>query len=150
MMICFPKWLLVAFLTISAGENSVWASLGADGDSIEDSYGPLVERHLRDDGTISAVYHKDRYLCVVIFDNGVSVSETYSRRDGADLTEKEIARFLKANAGRKMTWVRDDDPRSKERRFKRSDHKAEATYREVDDQFALTVRVAGRKKQKGH
>ena len=136
----FMKRFLVFFLTISAGVSSVCASLGDGADRIDDSYGKLAERHLRDDGTVSALYHKDRYLYFVVFENGVSVLEKYSRVDGADLSEKEIAKFLKANAGRTVTWIRDETGTSKEHRFKRSDHKAEATYGKVDDRPTLTVR----------
>jgi hypothetical protein len=138
------KRFLVLFLTISAGVSSVCANLGDGGDGIDDSYGKLVERHLRDDGTVTTLYHKDRYLYFVVFDKLVSVLEKYSRVDGADLSEKEIAKFLKANAGRKATWIRDETGTSKERRFKRSDHKAEATCGKVDDRLTLTVRVVGR------
>jgi hypothetical protein len=134
------KRFFVLFLTISAGVSSVCANLGDGGDRIDDSYGNLIERHLLDDGTVSTLYHKDRYLYFVLFDNGVSVLEKYSRVDGADLSEKEIAKFLKANAGRTATWIRDETSTSKESRFKRSDHKAEATYGKVDDRLTLTVR----------
>lgn len=136
----FMKRFFVLFLTISAGVSSVCANLGDGGDRIDDSYGSLIERHLLDDGTVSTLYHKDRYLYFVLFDNGVSVLEQYSRIDGADLSEKEIARFLKANAGRKVTWIRDETGMSKERRFKRSDHKAEATCGKVNNRLTLTVR----------
>jgi hypothetical protein len=77
----------------------------------------------------------------VIFAEGRSVLERYSRVKGTDLSEKEIAKFLKTNAGG-ATWM--PDQKSKERRFKRSDHKAEATYGKVDDRPTLTVREAGR------
>ena len=132
--------LVVVVLTILATLSPVRANLGDGGDRIDDSYGNLAERHLRDDGTVSTLYHKDRYFYFVIFDNGVSVLEKYSRVDGADLSEKEIARFLKANAGRTATWIRDETGTSKERRFKRSDHKAEATCGKVDNRLTLTVR----------
>jgi hypothetical protein len=131
------KRFFVLFLTISTGVTSVCANLGDGGDRIDDSYGYLVERHLLDDGTVSVLYHKDRYLYFVVFDKGVSVLERYSHVKGTDLSEKEIAKFLKANAGG-ATWVPDNN--SKERRFKRSDHKAEATYGKVDDRLTLTVR----------
>ena len=134
------KRIFVLFLTISAGVSSVCANLGDGGDRIDDSYGNLIERHLLDDGKVSVLYHKDRYLYFVLFDNGVSVLEKYSHIKGNDLSEKEIARFLKANAGRTVTWMRDETGTSKERRFKRSDHKAEATYGKVDDRPTLTVR----------
>ena len=143
----FMKRFFVLFLAISAGVSSVCANLGDGGDRIDDSYGNLVERHLRDDGTITTLYHKDPYLYFVVFDNQVSVLEKYSRVDGADLSEKEIAKFLKANAGRTATWIHNETGTSKERRFKRSDHKAEATCGKVDDRLTLTVRVVGREKE---
>src|SRR6266699_5790484 len=106
-----------------------WANLSDSYDKVDDSYGNLVERHLLDDGTVSVLYHKDRYLYFVIFADGRSVLERYSHVKGTDLCEKEIARFLKANAAG-ATWV--PDKTSKERRFKRSDGKAEAIYANVN------------------
>ena len=102
----------------------VCAGLGESGDAIEDAYGGPKSRQLRDDGTLAIVYQKDRYLYLVVFERGVSVSEEYSRRDGANLSEKEIARFLKMNGGGKMPWTRVDSPQG--RRFERTDHLAEA------------------------
>ena len=134
------KQFIVVVLTVFTALSSVWSNLGDGADRIEDSYGNLIERQMRDDGTVSTLYHKGRYLYFVIFDNGVSVLEKYSRVDGADLSEKEIAKFLKANAGRTVTWIRDETGTSKERRFKRSDHKAEATCGKVDNRLTLTVR----------
>ena len=132
------KKFFVLFLTILTGVSSVWANLGDSDDKIEDSYGKLVERHLLDDGTVSTLYHKDRYLCFVLFDNRRSVLERYSRTDGRDLSPKEISKFLKANAAR-AAWTQHDT--SKERRFERSDHKAEATYLKVDGRPTLKVRA---------
>ena len=82
------KRFFVLLLAISAGVSSVCANLGDGGDRIDDSYGNLVERHLRDDGTITTLYHKDPYLYFVVFDNQVSVLEKYSRVDGADLFDQ--------------------------------------------------------------
>jgi hypothetical protein len=134
------KQFFALFLAIFTSASPVRANLGDGGDRIDDSYGNLVERHLRDDGTVSVVYHKDRYLYFVIFDNGVSVLERYSHVKGTDLSEKEIASFLKANAGG-GTWMPDN--KSKERHFKRSDHKAEATYANMAGRPTLTVRTLG-------
>ena len=131
------KQFIVVLLTIFTALSSVCASLGDGGDRIDDSYGNLIERHLLDDGTVSVLYHKDRYLYFVIFDNGRSVLERYSHVKGTDLSEKEIARFLKANAAG-ATWASDD--KSKERRFERSDHKAEARYMNLAARPTLTVR----------
>ena len=134
------KRFFVLLLTISTGVSSVYANLGDGADRIDDSYGNLIERQLRDDGTVSTLYHKDRYLYFVLFDHGVSVLEKYSRVDGAELSEKEIGKFLKGNAGRTVTWIRDETGTSKERRFKRSDHKADAMCGTVDNRLTLTVR----------
>jgi len=131
------KQFFVVLLAIFTALSSVWASLGDSDDRIDDSYGNLVERHLLDDGTVSVVYHKDRYLYFVIFAEGRSVLERFSHVKGTDLSEKEITRFLKANAGG-ATWMPDN--KSKERRFERSDHKAQATYANITGRPTLTVR----------
>ncbi len=77
-------------------------------------------------------------LYTVVFAEGRSVLEKYSHVKGTDLSEKEIAKFLKANAGRTATWM--PDSKAKERSFKRSDYKAEATYGKVAGRPTLTVR----------
>jgi hypothetical protein len=137
------KQSFVLFLTILTGMSSVCANLGDSDDRIEDSYGNVVERRLRDDGTVSMLYHKDRYLYFVIFDKRLSVLETYSRIDGRDLSAKEVSKFLKANAAR-AAWTRHDT--SKEPEFERRDHKAEATYLKIDGRPTLKVRVLNESK----
>ena len=133
----FMKQIIVVLLTVLSGVSAVCANLGDGGDRIDNSYGNLLERHLLDDGTVSVLYHKDRYLYFVIFAEGRSVLEKYSHIKGTDLSEKEIARFLKANAAR-ATWTPDN--KAKERRFERSDYKAEATYVNTAGRPTLTVR----------
>jgi hypothetical protein len=129
--------LLVFVLAIFTTLTCSWASLGDNYEKVEDSYGSIAERRLRDDRTVSILYHKDRYLYLVIFADGQSVSETYFHVKGTDLSEREISKFLKAN-GAGATWTSTN--RAKERRFKRSDGKAEATYGDVNGRPALTVR----------
>ena len=124
--------ILLAILTTS---TCGWANLGDGTEKIDDSYGNLLQRRLRDDGTVSVLYHKDRYLYEVLFSNGQSISETYFDVKGRDLSEKEITKFLKANGGK---WA--PDKTAKERHFKRSDGRAEATYGNVNGRPALTVR----------
>ena len=136
------KFLIVA-LTMLAAWSPAWANLGDGSDRIDDLYGNLIKRHLLDDGTVSLLYHKDRYLYEVTFANSRSVLERYSRIDDRDLSPKEISKFLKANAAR-ATWTQHDA--SKERKFERSDHKAEATYLNVDDRPTLTVRALDKSK----
>ena len=136
------KQLLVIALTAVTGLNSVWAYLGDSSDRIDDLYGNLVQRQLRDDGTVSVIYHKDRYIYLVVFANDRSISESYSHIKGTDLSEKEIAKFLKLN-GAGGTWIPANT--SKEQRFKRSDNGAEATYGITNGRRALTVREIGRR-----
>jgi hypothetical protein len=138
----FMKQLLVVVLMVLATLSPVRATLGDRHERIDDAYGDVVERHLLDNGTVSVLYKKDRYLYFVIFANGRSILEGYSRVKGTDLSEREIARFLKANAAG-GTWLPAGTP--KERRFKRSDDKAEATYAPVDGRPTLTVRELGKR-----
>ena len=134
------KQLLVVVLIVLATLSPVRANLGDGHERLDDAYGNVVERHLLDDGRVSVLYHRDQgqYLYFVIFANGRSVLEGYSRVKGTDLSEREIARFLKANAAG-GTWMPTGTPQ--ERRFKRSDDKAEATYATVDGRPTLTVRM---------
>jgi hypothetical protein len=136
------KQFLVVVLTVLAALSPIRANLGDRDERIDDAYGNVVERHLLDDGTVSILYHKDRdrYLYFVIFAGGRSVLEGYSHVKGTDLSEKEIARFLKANAAG-ATWAPDN--RGTERRFIRSDGKAEAMYATMDGRPTLTVRAKG-------
>jgi hypothetical protein len=136
------KQFLVAALTVVTAMSSVWANLGDGSDRIEDRYGNLVQRQLRDDGTVSGLYHKGQYLYLVIFAKDRSVSESYSHVKGTELSEKEIAKFLKLNAAG-GTWIPANT--SKEQRFKRSDGRAEATYGSSTGRRALTVREVGRR-----
>jgi hypothetical protein len=139
------KFLIVA-LTMVAAWSPARANLGDGSDRIDDLYGNLDQRRLRDDGTVSVVYHKGQYVYLVIFANDRSVSESYSHMKGTDLSEKEIAKFLKLNSAG-GTWIPANT--SKERRFKRSDNRAEATYGTASGRRALTVREIGGKDTQG-
>ena len=130
------NWLIALVLAFCAIASSASANLGDNSERIEDAYGTIVQRRLRDDGTVSVVYAKGRYLYMVTFANSRSISESYSRVNGKDLTEKEITNFLKANSGAK--WVSANT--GTERRFKSSDGAAEATYGILNGRPALTVR----------
>ena len=129
--------LIVAFCMIA---SAAWANLGDNSERIEDAYGTIVQRRLQNDGTVSVVYTKGRYLYMVTFANSRSISESYSRVKGTDLSEKEITKFLKANSGAK--WVESNT--GTERRFKSSDRSAEATYGILNGRPALTVRALNR------
>src|SRR5262249_3700000 len=125
--------LVLAFCALA---SLALANLGDNSERIEDAYGTIVQRRLRDDGKVSVVYAKGAYLYMVTFANSRSISESYSRANGKDLSEKEITKFLKANSGAKWTSVN----AGSERRFKSSDGAAEATYGILNGRPALTVR----------
>jgi hypothetical protein len=130
------KQLIALVLTLWIIASSASANLGDNSERIEDAYGTIVQRRLRDDGTVSVVYTKGRYLYMVTFANSRSVSESYSSVNGKDLSEKEITKFLKANSGAKWTSTNTGT----ERQFKSSDGAAEATYGILNGRPALTVR----------
>src|SRR6476619_2871370 len=67
--------LVLVFCVIA---SSASANLGANSELIEDAYGTIVQRRLRDDGKVSVVYAKGRYLYMVTFANQRSISESYS------------------------------------------------------------------------
>jgi len=129
------KLSIVSILAIFVIASSASAGLGDNSDRIEDLYGTIVQRRLRDDGTVSVVYLKGRYLYLVTFANGRSISESYSHVNGTDLSEREITKFLKANG---VKWL--PSKSGVDRRFKTSDGTAEAIYAPVNGRQALTVR----------
>jgi hypothetical protein len=131
------KKSMILIIAVFAAASSAWAILGDSGDKIEDSYGAVMQRQLREDETVSVIYKKDGYLYLVTFANDRSISESYSHVKGTDLAEREIMRFLKANAAG-AKWILDNT--GTVRRFTRSDGKAKAIYAPVNGRPALTVR----------
>src|SRR4051812_7310753 len=131
------KQSIALVLVLSTIASSTLANLGANSESIEDAYGTIVQRRLRDNGNVSVVYTQGRYLYMVTFANNRSISESYSRANGSDLSEKEITKFLKANSGAK--WA--PTSTGTERHFRTTDGSAEATYGILNGRPALTVRA---------
>ena len=129
------KLSIVLILAVFVVASSASTGLGDNSDRIEDLYGTIVQRRLRDDGTVSVVYLKGRYLYLVTFANGRSISESYSHVNGTDFSEREITKFLKANG---VKWLPSNS--GVDRRFKTSDGTAEAIYAPVNGRQALTVR----------
>src|SRR5438552_15648956 len=91
--------LVLAFCVIA---SAAFANLGADSERIEEAYGTIVQRRLRDDGTVSVVYAKAGYLYMVTLANQRSISESYSRVKGTDLFENEFANVRTADAANKL------------------------------------------------
>ncbi len=126
-------WILAL---VAAMAPPVFASLGNDDETIDAMYGDVVKRHLRDDGTVSVLYHGKKYYCYVVFKDLHTTSEAYSRADGKKLSNKEIARFLQANVGRSH-WPA--TTLAAEGKMERADHKAEASFTEIEGHVMLLV-----------
>jgi hypothetical protein len=112
------------------------ASLGNDDETIDSMYGDIVKRHLRDDGTVSVLYHNQKYYCFVVFKDLHTISEAYSRGDGRKLTDKEISALLQANAGRSRWPAK---TLSTDGKMERADHKAEASFTEIEGRLMLQI-----------
>jgi hypothetical protein len=128
--------LLCLLVLLAAMAHPALASLGNDDEAIDAMYGSISKRHLRDDGTVSVLYHNEKYYFFVIFKDLHSISEAYARGDGIPLSKKEISRFLQANAGRSRWPANTLSPDGK---MERTDHKAEASFTEIDGRLMLQV-----------
>src|SRR5205085_3452883 len=111
-------------------------------ETITADYGKQVEMP-RIAGNQGHQYRRGDFIYDVTFRDGVSVFEMYSRANQAELSSKEIAAFLKANAAG-ATWIpAKEKPAGRE--WKRSDHKAKAAYFRLGGRPTLTVMEATRK-----
>jgi len=107
-MMHFMKRFLLGILTLVVTVASTDAHLGDNEAKISASYGKLIQKLPRSDATVTNLYEKGDYTYMVLFRGGVSVFEMYARANQADLSAKEIATFLKANAAG-AAWVAVDN-----------------------------------------
>jgi hypothetical protein len=137
-----PMRFFLALLAISAALGSAKANLGDSEAKINTAYGKRIEMP-RIAGNQGHLYERGEFIYNVIFRDGVSVFEMYARANQAELSSKEIAAFLKANAAG-ATWIpANEKPAGRE--WKRSDHKAKAAYFRLGGRPTLTVMEATRK-----
>jgi hypothetical protein len=135
----FILGLLVIF---SAALGSASANLGDSEAKINAAYGKRLEMP-QIAGNQGHQYEKGGFIYDVTFRGGVSVFEMYARANQAELSSKEIAAFLKANAAG-ATWIpAKETPAGRE--WKRSDHMAKAAYFRLGGRPTLTVMEATRK-----
>jgi hypothetical protein len=120
---------------------SAKANLGQNQGQIYAAYGKPIQKLPGFGEGASCLYQKGGFSYMVMFRGGVSVFETYSRANQAELSEKEIAAFLKANAAG-ATWVPVSYNKAPGREWKRSDHKAKASYVATAGRPTLTVMEA--------
>jgi hypothetical protein len=128
--------LFCILVLVAAMAHPAFAALGTDDETMEAMYSTIVKRHLRDDGTVSVLYHNDKYYCFAVFKNLHTISEAYSRGDGIKLSKKEISRFLEMNRGISH-WPA--NTLLLEQKLERADHKAEAAFAEIDGRVMLQV-----------
>jgi len=141
----FMKRFLLEILTLVITVASTDAHLGDNEAKISASYGKLIQKLPRSDATVTNLYEKGDYTYMVVFRGGISVFEMYARANQADLSSKEIATFLQANAAG-ATWVPvPANNKAAGREWKRSDHKAKAAYFRLGGRPTLTVMEATRK-----
>src|SRR5438045_8469818 len=86
------KQSIALILALCVIASSASANLGDNSERIEDAYGTIVQRRLLDDGKVSVVYTKDRYLCMVTFAKIRSFSELYYCISGYDLSVYEMSK----------------------------------------------------------
>jgi hypothetical protein len=137
------KRFLLEILTLVITVASTDAHLGDNEAKINAAYGKRIEMP-RIAGNQGHLYERGEFIYNVIFRDGVSVFEMYARANQAELSSKEIAAFLKANAAG-ATWIpANEKPAGRE--WKRSDHKAKAAYFRLGGRPTLTVMEATSKR----
>jgi hypothetical protein len=140
----FMKRFLLEILTLVITVASTDAHLGDNEARISASYGKLIQKLPRSDATVTNLYEKGDYNYMVVLRGGISVFEMYAHANQTDLSSKEIATFLKANAAG-AAWVAVDN-KGAGREWKRSDHKAKASYFRLGGGPTLTVMEATSKR----
>ena len=138
------KRFLFGFLALAMVLASANANLGDNEAKINASYGKTIQKLPRSEGSVSYLYEKGDFNYMVVFRGGVSVFEMYAHANQAELSSKEIDTFLKAN-GAGATWVAVNNNKGAGREWKRSDHKAKASYFRLGGRPTLTVMEATRK-----
>ena len=134
------KRSLLGILTLVITVASTDAKLGDNEGQIGAAYGKLIQKLPRSDASVTNLYEKGDYVYMVVFRGGISVFEMYARANQADLSSREIDTFLKANAAG-AAWVAVDN-KGAGREWKRSDHKAKASYFRLGGRPTLTVMEA--------
>ena len=113
--------LLIAALTVAFSARS-FAALGDTEDQIADLLGkPTSEGFPDKRGVSTNMYQKGNYIVLVQFLNHLSLAESYTRTDKAELRESEITALLEGSSN-DVKWVKNPD----KPRWIREDHKARA------------------------
>ncbi|HLW36400.1 MAG TPA: hypothetical protein VKS98_12150 [Chthoniobacterales bacterium] len=113
--------LLIAVLTVAFSGLS-FAALGDTEDQVADLLGKPAESGFPDQRGVSTnVYQKGNYIVLVQFLHHLSLAESYTRMDKAELRESEITALLEGS-GNDLKWIKNPDKPA----WIREDHKARA------------------------
>ena len=107
--------LLLIFTVFAILSTPAFAALGNSESEIEELFGkPDNEGFPDKNGVITNLYHKGDYKILVQFLRHLSVAESYTRTDQAELSEREIDAFLEGSSNER-TWKKDPDKQVWER-----------------------------------
>src|SRR4051812_3513481 len=115
------KWilLLTTALTIAFTSPS-FAALGNNEEQIADLLGKPSEEGFPDKRGVSTnMYQKGNYIVLIQFLHHLSLAESYTRTDKAELRDSEIAALLEGSAN-ELKWIKDPNRST----WEREDHKA--------------------------
>ena len=132
------KWilLLIAVLSIAFTARG-FAALGNSEDQIADLLGKPAEEGFPDQRGVSTnMYQKGNYIVLVQFLNHLSLAESYTRTDKAELRESEIAALLEGSAN-DLKWIKDPSRDA----WQREDHKARAWYETLSGRPTLLLQA---------
>lgn len=128
--------ILIAVLTIAFTAQG-FAALGNTEDQIEDLLGkPTAEGFPDARGISTNKYQKGNYIVLVQFLHHLSLAESYTRTDKAELRESEIAALLEGSAN-DLKWIKDPSGNA----WQREDHKARAWYETLRGQPTLLLQA---------
>jgi hypothetical protein len=132
------KWilLLTAALTIVFTSPS-FAALGNNEEQIEDLLGkPSDEGFPNERGVSTNRYQKGNYIILIQFLRHLSLAESYTRIDKAELRDSEIAALLEGSAN-ELKWTKDPSRPA----WEREDHKARAWYETLSGRPTLLIQA---------
>lgn len=111
------------------------AALGNSEDDVEALFGKPVKVGFPDQkGVTTNVYEKGDYVILVQFLNHLSLAESYTRTDHAELSQREIDLFLEGSSN-DQSWTKNPNKQA----WERADHKARAWCTTVHDRPTLLV-----------
>ena len=129
-------WLLIAALTVGLSARS-FAALGDTEDQIAELLGQPSQSGFPDQRGVSTnVYQKGNYMVLVQFLHHLSLAESYTRTDKAELRESEIAALLDGSSNG-LKWIKDPDKPA----WIREDHKARAWCETVSGRPSLLLQA---------